>query len=89
MVKIEVEVGDLKEVEDALEAGAEIIMLDNMSISEIKKAVRSINGRVPVEVSGNIDLESVVEVAKTGVDYISVGSLTHSAPAVDISMEMG
>ncbi|MBI5182784.1 MAG: carboxylating nicotinate-nucleotide diphosphorylase [Nitrospinae bacterium] len=89
MVKIEVEVGDLKEVEDALEAGAEIIMLDNMSISEIKKAVRLINGRVPVEVSGNIDMESIVEVAKTGVDYISVGSLTHSASAVDISMEMG
>ena len=89
MVKIEVEVGDLKGAEDALDSGAEVIMLDNMSIPEIKESVKMINGRVVVEASGGIDLESVADVAKTGVDYISVGALTHSAPAVDISMEMG
>ncbi|MFV1951124.1 MAG: carboxylating nicotinate-nucleotide diphosphorylase [Nitrospinota bacterium] len=89
MVKIEVEVGNLKGVGEALDSGAEVIMLDNMSIPEIKEAVKLINGRVVVEASGGIDMESVVEVAKTGVDCISVGALTHSAPAVDISMEMG
>ncbi|MGB9715656.1 MAG: carboxylating nicotinate-nucleotide diphosphorylase [Thermodesulfovibrionales bacterium] len=88
LFKIEVEVKNLKELEEAIEAGADIIMLDNMSINDIKKAVDIAKGRVILEASGNITLKNVREVAKTGVDLISVGALTHSAPAVDISLKI-
>jgi len=86
--KIEVEAETLKEVKDALEAGADIIMLDNMPINEIKEAVRIVKGRVLLEVSGNVSLENVREIAETGVELISVGAITHSAPASDISMKI-
>lgn len=87
-VKIEVEVKDLKEVEEALRAGADIIMLDNMSIKEIEEAVRFIDRRALVEASGGVTLENVREIAATGVDLISVGALTHSVKALDLSLEV-
>jgi len=87
-LKIEVEVKNLKEVREALRAGADMIMLDNMSLTEMEKAVRLIAGRVPVEASGNVSLLNVRKVAETGVDYISAGALTHSVPAADISLNI-
>jgi len=87
-VKIEVEATNLKEVEEALQAGADIIMLDNMSIKEIEKAVRFIDRRALVEASGGVTLENVREIAATGVDFISVGALTHSVKALDLSLEV-
>lgn len=85
---VEVEVETLQELEDALESSAEIILLDNMEIAEIREAVRLTDGRARLEVSGRVTLENVAAIAATGIDYISVGSLTHSAPAVDVSLEI-
>ena len=87
-VKIEVETRNLDEVKEALEAGADIIMLDNMSIDEMKKAVGLIDGRALSEASGGITSENVHDVAQTGVDIISLGAITHSVKAMDISMKM-
>lgn len=89
MVKVEVEVEDLEQVKEALDAGADIIMLDNMPVSLLREAVKLVAGRVPLEASGGISQDNIREVAETGVDYISVGSITHSAPALDISMDVG
>ncbi len=91
LLKIEVEVKDMAELKDALEAGADVIMLDNMSVSETKDAVkfaRSINSRVVLEASGNVNIDNVRSIAETGVDIISIGALTHSARAMDISMKI-
>ena len=88
MVKIEVEAKDLAEVEEALAAGADIIMLDNMPADTMKKAVALIGGRALVEASGNVTLSTVKEIAGTGVDFISAGALTHSARASDISLKV-
>lgn len=85
--KIEVETETIDMVEEALEAGADIIMLDNMDLETMKKAVKIINRQAAVEASGNININNIREVAETGVDYISVGSLTHSAPILDLSMK--
>ena len=87
-VKIEVETRDLAEVREALAAGADIIMLDNMSNEMMREAVKIIDGRAKTEASGGITLETIAEVAKTGVDIISLGALTHSVKAFDISMKM-
>lgn len=87
-IKVEVEVPDLNGVRDAVDAGADIIMLDNMSIEDMREAVRMIAGRALVEASGNVTLENISDVAFTGVDIISVGALTHSATAVDVSMRI-
>lgn len=87
-VKIEVEASSLREVEEALEAKADIILLDNMCLQEIGEAVRSIGSRALVEASGGITLENVREIALTGVDFISVGALTHSVKALDLSLEV-
>ncbi len=89
--KIEVETTTLVEVREALQSGAEIILLDNMSLAEIKEAVELIRKSAPgvtIEVSGGVRLENVAAIAGCGVDMISVGALTHSAPAVDISLEI-
>lgn len=86
-VRIEVEAADLSQVRDALAAGADMIMLDNMTLEMMSEAVTLSAGRVPLEASGNMSLDRVRAVAETGVDYISVGALTHSARAVDISLE--
>lgn len=85
-VKVEVETTNLNEVEEALAGGADIIMLDNMAIETMKEAVALIAGRAKTEASGNITSERIREVAETGVDYISVGALTHSVKALDMSM---
>ena len=84
--KIEVETKNLKEVKEALKAGADIIMLDNMSISDILKAKALINGKAIIEVSGGVNRNNLEDYCKTGVDVISMGALTHSVPAKDISM---
>jgi len=85
-VPIEVETTSLSEVEEAISAGADTLLLDNMSVEQIKSAVAAIGGRAKTEISGGVTLERLKDLAGTGVDYVSVGALTHSAPAVDISM---
>lgn len=87
-LKIEVETQSLKEVEDALNCGVDRIMLDNMSVKDIRKAVELIKGNIELEVSGGVNLNNVSSIASTGIDYISVGSLTHSAKSIDISFEI-
>jgi len=83
---IEVEVKTLAELGEALALELDRIMLDNMSLAEMREAVRLTNGRVPLEASGNVTLENVAAIAATGVDYVSVGMLTHSVQALDISL---
>lgn len=83
---LEVEVRSVEDVKVALSAGVDIIMLDNMSVQAVREAVHIVKGRTRVEVSGSIDLKTLLSYAATGVDYISVGEITHSAPAVDIHM---
>jgi nicotinate-nucleotide pyrophosphorylase (carboxylating) len=85
-MKIEVETETLAEVAEALTAGADIIMLDNMNTVTMAEAVAMIAGRALVEASGGVNLDTIREIAATGVDIISVGALTHSARAMDISM---
>ncbi len=88
MVKIEVETRNFDEVKEAVAAGADIIMLDNMNNEQMRKCVEFIDGRAKTEASGNITLDNIADVAKTGVDIISLGALTHSVKAFDISMKM-
>jgi nicotinate-nucleotide pyrophosphorylase (carboxylating) len=88
MAKVEVECSNLTQIREALEAKTDVIMLDNMSTKEMAEAVRLINKKAWVEASGGITIETVREVAETGVDFISVGALTHSAPAVDFNMKI-
>ncbi len=86
LLKIEVECRNLDDVREALGCGANVIMLDNMAIPEMKQAVAQVGGKVPLEASGNVSLETVGEIAATGVDLISVGAITHSVKAADISL---
>ncbi len=86
-LKIEVEVTTLAELDEALGAGADIVLLDNMPVAEVAAAVRRTAGRAVLEASGGVTLETVRAIAETGVDLISVGALTHSAPALDISLD--
>lgn len=88
LMKIEVETTNMEEVKEALEAGVEVIMLDNMGIDQMKQAVSYINGRAIVEASGNVTLENLKEIAATGVDIISSGAITHQAKAMDLSMRI-
>jgi nicotinate-nucleotide pyrophosphorylase (carboxylating) len=91
LLKVEIEVKSISEVREALSAGVDVIMLDNMSIDKMRKAVniiRSKSSRVIIEASGNITLENIREIAETGVDIISIGALTHSAPAADITLRV-
>lgn len=88
MVKVEVETRNLEEVREALEAGADIIMLDNMDCSTMKEAVEIVSGKALLEASGGITHDTLREVAETGVDIISIGALTHSVTAFDISMKI-
>jgi len=87
-VRIEVEVTDIQGLEEAINAGADAVLLDNMSLEEMSSAVSIAGGRVILEASGGVTLESIGEIAKTGVGLISVGALTHSARSVDISLEV-
>jgi len=84
----EVEAQSLQQVEDALDAGADIILLDNLSTADIIVAVQKSLGRAKTEISGGVTLERMPELAVTGADYVSVGALTHSAPAADLSFEI-
>ncbi len=86
--KVEVETSTLDEVREALKAGADIIMLDNMTVEMMEEAVRIINGKSITEASGGITLDNVRQIADTGVDFISVGAITHSSPALDIGLYM-
>lgn len=88
MAKVEVEAGNMKQVQEAIDAGADVIMLDNMTLAQMAQAVRLINKRAWVEASGGITLETIRQVAETGVDFISSGALTHSAPVVDFNMKI-
>lgn len=88
LVKVEVEAATFEEVKEALDTGADVIMLDNMDLNQIRKAVRMIDKKALVEVSGNVTRERLKELAQTGVDLISIGALTHSAVAVDLSMKI-
>jgi len=87
-LKIEVETKNMQEVKEALKCGVEIIMLDNMTVPAIKKAVDFVAGRALLEASGNVSIKSVSEIAATGVDLISIGELTHSVRAADISLKI-
>jgi nicotinate-nucleotide pyrophosphorylase (carboxylating) len=88
LVKIEVEVRDLDQLQPALKAGADVVLLDNFTPDQTRKAVEIVAGRVPIESSGGITLETVRDFAEAGVDYISIGALTHSVPAVDIHLRV-
>ena len=85
---IEIEAQSMEQVDRAIAAKANVIMLDNMSIDEMREAVRKIAGRAKIEISGGVTLDRIPELASTGADYVSVGALTHSAPAADLSFEL-
>ena len=86
LLMVEAEVSTPGQIEEALKAGAQMLLLDNLGDAELKKAVEQVRGRVPLEASGGMTLERLPRVAATGVDYVSVGALTHSAPSVDLSL---
>lgn len=88
MVKVEIEVDDLAQLREALEEPIDAVLLDNMSIEQLREAVTIVGGRVLTEASGGVSASNVAEIAATGVDLISVGALTHSAPALDLSIEI-
>jgi nicotinate-nucleotide pyrophosphorylase (carboxylating) len=85
---VEIEAQSLDQVDEALAAGADIILLDNLSTPEIVEAVRRCRGRAKTEISGGVTLDRLPELAGTGADFVSIGALTHSAPAADISLEI-
>jgi nicotinate-nucleotide pyrophosphorylase (carboxylating) len=87
-IQVEVEVRTVSEALEAVEAGADIVMLDNMNLEDMRKAVKSIHGHALIEASGGITLDNVRAVAETGVDFISIGALTHSVKALDIGLEL-
>ena len=86
-MKIECEVTDFEELEAAIEAGADIVMLDNFDDASLDRAVKLAAGRVLLEVSGNVTIERLPRIAASGVDLVSIGALTHSAPAVDLALD--
>ncbi len=88
MIKVEIEVETIAQLEEVLDAGADLVLLDNMSNEQMRKAVEIADGRAALEASGGITLETVRGIAETGVDIISVGALTHSAPAMNVSLDM-
>jgi nicotinate-nucleotide pyrophosphorylase (carboxylating) len=85
---IEIEAQSLEQVDEAIAAGADVILLDNLPIEEIRTAVKRIAGRSKIELSGGVTLDRIAELARTGADYVSVGALTHSAASVDLSFEL-
>ncbi|MCL5410529.1 MAG: carboxylating nicotinate-nucleotide diphosphorylase [Patescibacteria group bacterium] len=87
-ILVEIEVKNLDELKEALNLKPNLIMLDNMNLAQIKKAVKLVNKKVPLEASGGVNSKNVLQIAKTGIDYISVGALTHSVKALDISLEI-
>ena len=87
-VPVEIEAQSLAQVDEALAAGADVILADNLTLDEIRETVRRARRRAKVEISGGVTLERMPELAATGADYVSVGALTHSAPAADSSFEI-
>ena len=87
MVKVEIEVANLDEVDEALQLDPDALLLDNMDLPALRAAVKEVAGRVITEASGGVSLDSVRAIAETGVDLISVGALTHSAPVLDIGLD--
>ena len=87
-MKIEVEVDSLSQLDEALATGADAVLLDNMTVAQMADAVKRINGRMLTEASGGITIETVNAIAATGVDLISSGWLTHSAPALDVGLDV-
>jgi nicotinate-nucleotide pyrophosphorylase (carboxylating) len=85
---IEIEAQTIEQVDEAIAAGADIILIDNLSTADVRDAVRRIAGRAKIELSGGVTLDRISELATTGADYVSVGALTHSAPAADLSFEL-
>jgi nicotinate-nucleotide pyrophosphorylase (carboxylating) len=85
---IEIEAQSLEQVDEVLAAGVDVILLDNLSIDEVREAVRRIAGQAKVELSGGVTLDKIPELSQTGADYVSIGALTHSAPAADLSFEL-
>ncbi len=88
LTPIEIECENMDQVSEAIAAGADILLLDNMSLKALHTAVSSVSGQVKLEASGNISLETIREIAETGVDFISVGKITHSAPAIDVGLDL-
>jgi nicotinate-nucleotide pyrophosphorylase (carboxylating) len=88
MVTVELEVDTVEQLEEGLEAGVDAVLLDNMDPQTLRAAVEMVSGRCVTEASGGIDLETAAAVAATGVDLLSVGALTHSAPWLDVSLEV-
>jgi len=86
LLKVEAEVSTNEQIEEALQAGADMLLLDNLGDDELRKAVQQVRGRVPLEASGGMTLDRLPRVAAAGLDYVSVGALTHSAPAADLSL---
>jgi len=87
-MRIEVEAQSLEQIDDAIAAGANIILFDNLSTEAIREGVKRVAGRAQIEISGNVRLERIPELAATGANYVSIGALTHSAPAADVSFEL-
>ena len=85
---IEIECENMEQVSEAMVAGADILLLDNMSLKALRTAVSSVSGQAKLEASGNVSLDSIREIAETGVDFISVGKITHSAPAIDVGFDL-
>lgn len=88
LVKIEVEVDTLEQLDEALKAGPDVVMLDNMSLDELREGVKRVAGRIPVEASGNVRLETIAAIAETGVDLISTSKITMSAPTLDLGLDI-
>jgi nicotinate-nucleotide pyrophosphorylase (carboxylating) len=87
-VPVEIEVDTVEDAVRAVEAGADLILLDNMPVEQLREAVEKVDGRARLEASGGLTLDRAREVAETGVDYLAVGALTHSAPVLDIAMDL-
>lgn len=88
LVKTEVEVDTLEQLEVAMKAGPDVVMLDNMSLDELRRGVAMVDGRIPVEASGNVNLETIAAIAETGVDFISTSKITMSAPTLDLGLDI-
>jgi nicotinate-nucleotide pyrophosphorylase (carboxylating) len=86
-IKVEVECDNLEQVRAAIDAGADVVLLDNMGLLDLREAVKLVNGRAVIEASGGVTLDTVRQIAETGVNWISVGALTHSAPALDLALD--
>ena len=86
-MKIEVEVTTLEQLAELIEVGADVVLLDNMDLATLKEAVRMVDGQMITEASGSITIDTILSIAETGVDIVSAGSITHSAPVLDVALD--